>query len=93
VDVVREDAAFADQSVVVVGVEVVERRRELRLDPGDLGEVLVEVDVNQAPWTSLASAAQDSSSASLQERENRGVTAYLVLPTPCQRPASARPSS
>ena len=50
-------------------------------------------EVNQAPSTSPSSAAHESSRASVHESEKRGITAYRLRPTPCQRSASARPSS
>ncbi len=50
-------------------------------------------EVKNEPSTSAWSAAHEASISSVQESEKRGITAYRLRPTPCQRSASARPSS
>jgi len=50
-------------------------------------------EVKNDPGTSLSRAAQEASSASPHESENRGVTAYRSRRFPCQRSASAFASS
>ncbi len=50
-------------------------------------------EVSQLPGTSACSAAHEASISSLHDSANRGVTAYRMSPAPCQRLASANPSS
>ena len=49
-------------------------------------------EVNQSPSSSRISAPADSSSGAVHDSEKRGVTAYRLRPTPCQRFARSSPS-
>ena len=95
VHVVREHAPVGDQAVPVVGVDVVRGAREQVGDGRDLGQVLV--DVRGEPDSAVdwmpegpSRSRQTSSISSDVDRENRGVTAYLSRPLPCQRSISRR---
>jgi hypothetical protein len=50
-------------------------------------------EVNQHPGVSSYAAEHDASNSSVQDNENRGVTAYRVRPFWCHRRASSRASS
>ncbi len=92
-DVVCVDASAADQPVPGVAREVVVALIEQVADRGHLRGFSLMWEVNNEPGTSSCSAAQEASMSSVQESEKRGITAYRLRPTPCQRSASARPSS
>ena len=75
-DAMAEDRARAEQAVALVDVEIGRRPRELLLDEGDLGEILVEMGLHiGVADVSRASAPAASSCASLEVTAKRGVIA------------------